>query len=60
MRGQLTLVEAAARLGVSYSVVHRLALTGKLRAVKRGTRWIVESRSLRRLLRDKSRQSGSL
>lgn len=44
---QLTLVEAAERLGVHYMTVYRYVRTGRLPATKAGTEWRVRARDLK-------------
>ena len=47
------LVEAAARLRISYHAAYRLVLTGRLKAERRNGRWLVDREDLERLERDR-------
>lgn len=52
----LTLVEAAAQLGVSAKTLRNQALAGKLRAEKRGRDWFVTQREVDRYAKEHRRE----
>ena len=54
MKEQTDLVEASARLRVSYHTAHRWVLTGKLKGQRRDGRWFVDLRSLEKLERERA------
>ena len=51
---EVDLIEAAAQLRVPYHTAHRWVLTGALQGVRRGGRWYVSTRDLKRLIRSRT------
>lgn len=52
---RMTLIEAAARLGVTPDTLRQQVANGKLRAVKRGRDWYVTAREVERYRRESRR-----
>ena len=50
---EIGLAEAAQRLTIPYQDCHRLVLTGEIRGVKRGNRWMVRLSDVERLARER-------
>ncbi len=55
-KGEMPLVDAAARLRIPYHTAHRYALTGRLTAVRRNGRWSVDRASVTRLADELARE----
>lgn len=56
---EITLSDAAQRLGMSWGRAWRLVLTGKLLGTKREGRWVVSERSVTRLRDAQKKRSTS-
>ena len=56
MAKMVTLVDAAARLRMSYHATWRLILVGDVRAERRGGRWLLDATDVERLRRSRRRR----